>query len=132
MILYIMLSHCPIWQQKGGCPDLDKLLSFIMSVLASVVAYYLCKWLDRHKQRPTQPWILSHYRQEKALSIAVLRVFFFVPDLTLLSFCLLALYHMFFSITIFQKIMILKFLFKCSNIFCIFFPDISSIFEIPS
>nr|DAP56432.1 MAG TPA: hypothetical protein [Caudoviricetes sp.] len=42
-----MLSH-PIWQQKGGF-SLEKLLSFIMSVLASVVAYYLCKWLDRHK-----------------------------------------------------------------------------------
>ncbi len=31
---------------EGRCAMVDMLLSFIHSVLASVVACYLCKWLD--------------------------------------------------------------------------------------
>lgn len=31
---------------ESGCWILDFLVSFILSVMASVVAYYLCKWLD--------------------------------------------------------------------------------------
>ena len=26
---------------------LDKFIAFVISVVASVVAYYICKWLDR-------------------------------------------------------------------------------------
>ena len=45
----------PVWynkfavdsfQQEGG-GILDILITFILSVIASVVAYYICKWLDR-------------------------------------------------------------------------------------
>ena len=35
---------------KGGC-QLDILSSFLISVMASVVAYYICKWLDRDDKR---------------------------------------------------------------------------------
>ncbi|MBD5546045.1 MAG: nitrate reductase [Lachnospiraceae bacterium] len=40
----ILLSH-PFWQQKGGV-SLAILVSFLISVMASVVGYYICKWLD--------------------------------------------------------------------------------------
>ena len=33
------------WCGKGVC-QLDILSSFLLSVMASVVAYYICKWLD--------------------------------------------------------------------------------------
>lgn len=33
------------WKQKGG-EIMDLLISFILSVTAGVVAYYICKWLD--------------------------------------------------------------------------------------
>ncbi len=33
------------WEQKGGVPVVE-IRSFILSVMASVVAYYICKWLD--------------------------------------------------------------------------------------
>lgn len=36
----------PIWQQKGGETVTDILISFLVSVLASVAGYYICKWLD--------------------------------------------------------------------------------------
>lgn len=39
-----LLSH-PFWQQKGG-ESMTLLDSFILPILASVVAYYICKWLD--------------------------------------------------------------------------------------
>lgn len=39
-----MLS-LPIWQQKGGV-SLAILVSFLISVMASVVGYYISKWLD--------------------------------------------------------------------------------------
>lgn len=45
MIYCICLPH-PFWQQKGGVYIMD-LLSFILSITASVVAYFICKWLDR-------------------------------------------------------------------------------------
>lgn len=41
-----MLSH-PIWQQKGGV-HVEYLISFLVSVIASIVGYYICKWLDRN------------------------------------------------------------------------------------
>lgn len=39
-----MLSH-PIWQQKGGA-FVNCMVSFLVSVAAGVVSYYICKWLD--------------------------------------------------------------------------------------
>ena len=37
----------PMQVEKGGeSIMLDMIVSFIFSVLASVVAYYICKWLD--------------------------------------------------------------------------------------
>ena len=38
------------WQQEGGVV-MESLVSFILSVLASVVAYYICKWLDGKEKR---------------------------------------------------------------------------------
>ena len=37
------------WQQEGGVFVMEVLSSFILSVLASIVAYYTCKWLDREE-----------------------------------------------------------------------------------
>ena len=28
---------------------MEYIISFVLSVMASVVGYYICKWLDRHK-----------------------------------------------------------------------------------
>lgn len=39
-----VLSH-PFWQQKGGALNLD-LTSFILSIVASIIADFVCKWLD--------------------------------------------------------------------------------------
>ena len=39
-----LLSH-PIWQQKGGA-YVAILISFLVSVIAGIVSYYICKWLD--------------------------------------------------------------------------------------
>ena len=37
----------PLLQQKGGGMLMDELLTtFLVSVLAGVVSYYICKWLD--------------------------------------------------------------------------------------
>ena len=41
-----MLSH-PIWQQKGGA-FVNSMVSFLVSVGAGIVSYYICKWLDGH------------------------------------------------------------------------------------
>lgn len=40
----VLLS--PIWQRKGGEAVTEILISFLVSVLASVTGYYICKWLD--------------------------------------------------------------------------------------
>ena len=36
----------PDWCREGVC-RMDILSSFLLSILASVIAYYICKWLDR-------------------------------------------------------------------------------------
>ena len=43
----IILLSLPFWQQKGGA-DIEHFLSFLVSVMASVVGYYIRKWLDEH------------------------------------------------------------------------------------
>lgn len=40
-----MLYAVDSFQQEGGA-DLEFFITFIISVAASVVAYYICKWLD--------------------------------------------------------------------------------------
>ena len=42
----IVLLLSPIWQQKGGDTMTDILITFLVSVLASVTGHYICKWLD--------------------------------------------------------------------------------------
>lgn len=42
---YNMIVTAPILVQEGG-DVLEILLSFILSIVASVIAYYICKWLD--------------------------------------------------------------------------------------
>lgn len=42
----IFIVAAPRQAQKGGV-CLELAISFIISVLASIVAYYICKWLDR-------------------------------------------------------------------------------------
>ena len=39
-----MLLH-PIQAEKG-VSSLNHIMSFLLSVMASVIAYYICKWLD--------------------------------------------------------------------------------------
>lgn len=41
----IAMLSLPIWQQKGGV-SFAILVSFLISVMASVVGYYISKWLD--------------------------------------------------------------------------------------
>lgn len=43
-VILLSLSLPPTWREVN---QLDILASFIISVMASVVAYYICKWLDR-------------------------------------------------------------------------------------
>ena len=45
MYAIIDLLPSPILVQEGGIA-LDILISFIISVIAGVVAYYICEWLD--------------------------------------------------------------------------------------
>lgn len=40
---------CPPWQQGGG-EEMITLADFIMAVVANVIGYYICKWLDRHNK----------------------------------------------------------------------------------
>ena len=35
--------------EERGCVIMDLPLTFFLSVMASVVAYYICKWLDGEK-----------------------------------------------------------------------------------
>ncbi len=42
--IIFLLSH-PFWQQEGGVP-VEITLSFLVSVMAGIVSYYICKWLD--------------------------------------------------------------------------------------
>ncbi len=45
-----MLKRLPNLQQKGGaCLMVELFTTFLVSVLAGVVSYYICKWLDRDK-----------------------------------------------------------------------------------
>lgn len=34
--------------RKGGVLLIDDIFSFILSIFASIIAYYICKWLDRN------------------------------------------------------------------------------------
>ena len=46
--MYDILQELPNLQQKGGVSLMEEILtSFLISVVASVVGYYICKWLDR-------------------------------------------------------------------------------------
>ena len=45
----IMFALPPLDRQRKGVYRLDFILSFLLSVAASVFAYYICKWLDREK-----------------------------------------------------------------------------------
>ncbi len=44
-----VLPPTPNWQQEGG-ESMELLITFLVSVVAGIVAYYICKWLDRHDQ----------------------------------------------------------------------------------
>ena len=48
MCVIMGLLPSPILVQKGGL-TVDLLISFIISVIAGVVAYYICEWLDREE-----------------------------------------------------------------------------------
>lgn len=74
------------------------LLSFILSVLASVVAYYICKWLDRDESYGILAQTVDFSEKEgeppKVFTVqSGVRPFVHRTN-ALLSFCLLALYHM--------------------------------------
>nr|DAO72289.1 MAG TPA: hypothetical protein [Caudoviricetes sp.] len=40
------MATTPRQVQKGGVYFVREILSFVCFVVASVVAYYICKWLD--------------------------------------------------------------------------------------
>ena len=42
--IIILLPH-PFRQRKGGA-EMSILISFLVTVLANVVSYYICKWAD--------------------------------------------------------------------------------------
>ena len=41
----VSYTHLDVYKRQG-VNRMSELLSFFLSVLASVVAYYICKWLD--------------------------------------------------------------------------------------
>ena len=43
---YNAFATAPRQVQKGGYAIVNSILSFMLSILASVIAYYICKWLD--------------------------------------------------------------------------------------
>lgn len=45
----IMFALPPLDRQRKGVCHLGLFSSFLLSVAASVFAYYICKWLDREK-----------------------------------------------------------------------------------
>lgn len=48
-LLYLFLLPFPKSGNRKGVALVDiTLTSFLVSVVASVVAYYICKWLDSH------------------------------------------------------------------------------------
>ena len=49
--------------------------SFLISVIAGVVSYYICKWLDRDKQAATAYTEQFTVTNKKTLRVAALRVF---------------------------------------------------------
>ena len=47
-VIYCVCCHSLYRQRKGGGHYLEHIIvSFLISVMASVVGYYICKWLDR-------------------------------------------------------------------------------------
>ena len=48
-MLYSYSYHPRYRYRKGGTLVYDTTISFILSILASVVAYYICKWLDEEE-----------------------------------------------------------------------------------
>ena len=47
-VIYLTLLPPLDWYRKGVC-FVSILSSFVISVMASIVAYYICKWLDGDK-----------------------------------------------------------------------------------
>ncbi|MBO4784740.1 MAG: hypothetical protein J5521_08345 [Lachnospiraceae bacterium] len=45
-MLYNTIVVAPTLTKEGGVILLDILASFLISVMASIAAYYICKWLD--------------------------------------------------------------------------------------
>ena len=47
--IYVTIAELPPLDRyrKGVVLFMDLVLSFMLSILASVIAYYICKWLDR-------------------------------------------------------------------------------------
>jgi len=42
-------NRCRHSQQKGGGELMQYIFTFLISVMAQVAGYFLCKWLDRDK-----------------------------------------------------------------------------------
>ena len=43
----------PLFTLSGErrCPEMLNLIDFMMSIAAGVVSYYVCKWLDGHRNK---------------------------------------------------------------------------------
>ena len=48
---YTEQATAPRQVQEGGESNMETLASFLLSVMASIVAYYICKGLDRNSKR---------------------------------------------------------------------------------
>ena len=58
-LIWLLVAFLPLWYNgrryhpytgtERGCATMSIFSSFLLSVLASVVAYYICKWLDGDK-----------------------------------------------------------------------------------
>lgn len=46
ILCYNIFVTAPLYWYGKGVFHVEILVSFLLSVMASVVAYYLCKWLD--------------------------------------------------------------------------------------
>lgn len=56
---WLLVAFLPLWYNErryhpytgteSGCATMSIFSSFLLSVLASVIAYYICKWLDGDK-----------------------------------------------------------------------------------
>ena len=76
---------------------MDYFISFIISVMAGIVSYFICKWLDGNKYDNTTYIISIHHDAGTPRGCHPLGVPF---PFGLFYFCVIRLYHMYLQTTI--------------------------------